>query len=106
MHYRKMEEQDFKLLGDEQNDFLFNFKDERDQKIPCYIISAHSKLKFAWDIFIILLVFINCIAIPYEIAFPDTVLFKGYFIIGQVIDVCFIVDLILNFFTAFTNEKS
>jgi len=58
-------------LFDEQNEVIFNLKDERDIFMPWYIINSNGKRKIRWDMFVILLVLWNCVLIPIEIAFPE-----------------------------------
>jgi len=97
---------DGKNLGDEQNEVIFNFKDERHIKKPWYIISLNSKRKLKWDLLIIILVLWNCIEVPFEIAFPDIKLHIAVNVFGHLIDILFIADLILNFFTSYIKKRA
>jgi hypothetical protein len=48
----------------------------------------------------------NCIEIPYEIAFSDISKSEGRAAVGILIDLFFVLDLVLNFFTAYENKKT
>ena len=57
-----------------------------------------------WDLVIALLLIITALYYPFRFAFWDNVDF-GYIITEYVIDIIFVIDIILNFFTAFYNNN-
>lgn len=59
-----------------------------------------------WDLWIITLVFYNCIQIPMEIAFQDDFQSKDLDNFGFFVDANFYLDIIFNFRTTFINEKT
>ena len=69
-----------------------------------YLISYKNNLKQRWDIFVIILAIQNCVFVPLRISFDfnavlfDTILFQ---IVDYTIDMCFLVDIILMFFTTY-----
>ena len=69
------------------------------------LIMPSSKLKLMWDFYIVVLLLLVSIVVPFRLAFyekdsPDWV------IIYLVIDFQFLVDMILTFFTALTDSKT
>lgn len=57
----------------------------------------------------ILLALWNCISIPYYVAFGNKVTFDDNLalnIVERIIDVCFAIDIILNFRTTYINSKT
>lgn len=64
-------------------------------------------LKKIWDALMIIILSYICIYYPYKIAFLDNQKFtiNLLFVLDAIIDACFIIDLIINFFTAFLRNK-
>lgn len=57
-----------------------------------------------WDLFIMGLAIWNCIVIPIEVAFkPEVLDFPLFIVIDAFIDLCFAVDIIINFRTSYVN---
>ena len=56
-----------------------------------------------WDLFITTILILTCNSTPYMISFDDSksVTWK---IIDIVVDVCFLIDILFNFTSAFYNE--
>ena len=86
---------------------LVNTKEKLKLRIPKeYIISFKTKMKKRWDVMIMVLAIYNSFIIPYDIVFKPY--FRDYwsFIgINYFIDIIFIFDLIVGFFTSFINNK-
>ena len=61
-------------------------------------------LKGIWDILITILILFVCITAPWRLAFTDEDDLK-WIIIGGIVDLIFLADLILNFFTAYHDEE-
>jgi len=83
------------------------------QKKPCckkidkkYIIPYDSDKKQTWDIFILCLSIYSGFVVPLDFAFSPFFLQKiSGKLLNYTIDILFVVDLILGFFTTFTNLK-
>ena len=58
-----------------------------------------------WDLYVMLLALYNCISIPFTVAFePDQI--DAYNAWERIVDVCFGLDIALNFRTTYINEKT
>lgn len=70
-----------------------------------FIIHPNSRFKISWDLIIIMFSVYNSMLIPYEFAYG-----RGYsWVIDQIdtlVDICFIIDIIINFRTAYFNSKT
>lgn len=66
-------------------------------------IRENSTFRIVWDFFIGILIIISCMLIPFQIAFQHVVLRPGTEIL-YLIDLFFIIDIILNFFTSYRHE--
>ena len=67
------------------------------------MIGELSRFRVAWDALIIILVFITCTAIPYQLAFPEHVDFD-LLSIWVLVEIVFIIDVVLNFFTSYRSQ--
>ena len=67
----------------------------------------NGKLRLRWDLLIILLTLYNCLSIPFNVAFSDSL---NESVMNQVfdhlIDVIFFFDLAFNFRTTYVNPKT
>ena len=63
-------------------------------------IDENSNFRVAWDFFILLLIIVSCVLIPFQLAFRNAVLALGSWVV-YLIDVVFWVDIGLNFLTSF-----
>lgn len=72
-------------------------------KYSRWIIPETSTLKQIWDFYCLLLIIYICIVVPYRLAFAmeDT---KAIKTISIVIDVSFLIDIFLQFFSAYFDE--
>ena len=71
------------------------------------IIRLSSKLRFRWDILIILLALYNSITIPINIAFdPESLNSVGIAIFESFIDLIFFIDIMINFRTSYISTKT
>lgn len=69
------------------------------------VIDHNSKFRIIWDLFIIVLIFISCTLIPFQIAFQHVA--SGYStIVILLIDLFFFTDIFLNFFTSYRYQGS
>jgi hypothetical protein len=78
--------------------------------LPPFIMRHNSHFRMRWDLYVILLTLWNCLFIPFNVAFESeglktdenvTVKTFDYFI-----DMCFLIDMCLNFRTTFINSKT
>jgi heme/copper-type cytochrome/quinol oxidase subunit 4 len=71
------------------------------------LCQRQSNMRLRWDLFIILLAIYNSFEIPFTVAFPGTDLDNKYMkYAGNIIDVLFFVDIIVNFRTSIFNPKT
>lgn len=69
-------------------------------------MSYRSKFKINWDIFVMCLAILNSFMIPFEQAFKpeyDKTIVK--YVIDLMVDMVFLVDIIISFFTSFRDNK-
>ena len=66
---------------------------------PSCIILPTSRIKLAWDIFILVLLLFVSILVPFRLAFfpADD---KTWVLTYSIIDLFFLIDIVLTFFTA------
>lgn len=69
-----------------------------------FIIYSNARWKIIWDISVMILLIIVCLIVPYRIAFTQEET-TGWLTVYYLTDLIFAVDLIMNFFTTFTDEK-
>ena len=79
------------------------------KKVKCFI-KQDSMFKVIWDLYVIVLVLINCITIPYQVSFAKMETFVNddkfkYFEIF-VIDLSFVIDIIINFRTSYFSRDT
>eukprot|EP01135_Chromosphaera_perkinsii_P009268 Nk52_evm20s1705 gene=Nk52_evmTU20s1705 len=67
-----------------------------------YVIHPGNLYKTIWDWFMMVLVLLTCVLVPYAIAF-DSRLVPIY--VEVIIDVCFISDLVMNFRTGYLDDS-
>lgn len=69
---------------------------------PCfdYIVRPNNRHKFRWDLFIGALIMYSVVAIPFRIGF-DREASHGELLFDILVDVCFCIDMIVNFITAY-----
>ena len=71
------------------------------------LIRGHSTFKLRWDVLIMILAIFNCFAIPFEVAFGPPIMHSLWFLLlDTAIDLCFAVDLVVNFRTSFIHPKT
>lgn len=76
----------------------------QETKYSYFIILPDDKFKGVWDISNMLLILFVCLTAPARIAFTDEDNLT-WMVLGLAIDFFFLVDLILNFFTAYHDEE-
>jgi len=67
------------------------------------VIQEHSKFRIGWDLLILILILISCGLIPFQIAFRHAAYKFGSEII-YFIDLFFLIDIFLNFFTSYRHQ--
>jgi hypothetical protein len=73
--------------------------DEAELKIPKYLISPNSLLKFAWNCVIFCFVVQTAVIMPVRIAFFDgeNAVSDWWVMIDVVSDMAFLIDIVINF---------
>lgn len=64
------------------------------------VIRENSKFRILWDSLILILIIATCILIPFQLAFQHVVLERGTIVLF-VLNLFFIIDIVLNFFTSY-----
>ena len=81
-----------------------SFRIRKEKTYKYFIILPDDKFKGLWDIANMLLILFVCITGPARIAFSDEDTL-AWLVIGLFVDSFFLIDLILNFFTAYHDEE-
>ena len=93
-------------LGIDDFTFLYKIDPMETNKIQskCIIMSGNP-YKIFWDLFILVLLLLVCIIVPYRLAFyPDQ---SGPWVIFYlVMDFCFFLDIIVTFFTSVPDDET
>lgn len=50
-----------------------------------------------WDVLVVVLLTYTATITPFEVAFLETKL-NGWFVIARFVDICFVIDMVLQFF--------
>ncbi len=74
-------------------------------KVPPFIINPVSVKKTLWNTLMVLLIMLLAITVPFRIAFEEDGGSKPWVFSDITIDFLFIIDVILNFFTAYEDEN-
>lgn len=70
-----------------------------------WLIYPDENKKVAWDIFISLILLFSCFITPFDLAFPNIVEeYQNYRIMGNVIDIIFLIDIFVNFASAYQDN--
>ena len=69
-----------------------------------FIILPDNPIKAVWDIVITVLILFVCVTAPWRLAFSDDDDLLWKLIIG-IVDFFFLIDLVVNFFTAYHDEE-
>lgn len=71
------------------------------------MIKINSPLRVKWDLFVMMLAVINCLLIPFEIAFKPNSSEDYYLLaLNTGIDIAFLADIFINFRTSYVSNKS
>ena len=99
-------------FGDVKNylgidDFTFLYKiDPQKTKVrsKCIIMSGNPRKVF-WDLFVLVLLLLVCIIVPYRLAFyPEQS--SGWVYFYLIMDFCFLLDIIVTFFTSVPDDAT
>ena len=88
---------------------MYQDDDNQQEKLGCLIFRHNSKFRMNWDLIVIVLAIYNCISIPYEVAFEDSLFIYRQWVMDTVnymIDIAFGMDVVLNFRTTYINSKT
>ena len=66
-------------------------------------IRENSRFRIGWDLIILVLVIASCLLIPFQIAFQHVTNWSGTEIV-YLIDLFFLIDIVLNFFTSYRHK--
>ena len=69
-----------------------------------FILLPDDNFKFIWDIVTTLLLLLVFFVTPYRIAFTDEEE-TAWIVIDSIIDFLFLIDIVINFFSAYYNDK-
>jgi len=70
-----------------------------------YRLSYKSNFKKKWDLFVLFFAIFNSLTIPFEQAFrPEFTDEVWYRILNNIIDLMFVIDVIMMFFTSFLSK--
>lgn len=64
------------------------------------VVRENSNFRLTWDIFILILIFASCTLITFQLTFQHVVLNLSTAIV-YIIDLFFLIDIFLNFFTSY-----
>jgi hypothetical protein len=67
------------------------------------IIKENSYFRTIWDFYLLILIIVSCLLIPYQIAFKHNVSVSGSILI-YLIDLFFFIDIFLNFYTSYRSQ--
>ena len=66
-------------------------------------IRENSRFRIGWDLFVLVLIIASCLLIPFQIAFQHVTNWSGTEIV-YLIDLFFLIDIVLNFFTSYRHK--
>ena len=75
------------------------------QKLQKLMFRHNSPVRMKWDLAVMSLAIYNCLSIPFDAAFSPEANF-WYDLFETFVDICFAVDIIVNFRTTFINSNS
>ena len=67
------------------------------------VVREHSNFRIGWDLLILIFILVSCALIPFQIAFRHAAYKLGTEII-YFIDLFFLIDILLNFFTSYRHQ--
>jgi len=92
---------------DQYIDIYLDNDQRRILEVTKCLIRGHSTWKMRWDLVIMIMAVFNWFAIPVQVSFEPETMNKLFFrIINSVIDICFLVDMIINFRTTYLHPKT
>ena len=96
--------------GTEDLERILSFRSEERPKELLghrFLIRISSRKRTAWDIFIVVLGIYNCFALPFYMAFmPEAVDDPFVSVIELLVDIVFILDVVVNFFTTYISSST
>ena len=102
MSQKKQESIELSSLSTKRFSFISNVdKEKNKKKKSVYIFLPTSSIRSSWDFIILILLLYICLVVPFILAFG---LNNNIFtLFDYILDVCFIIDVLVNFNTAYTN---
>ena len=108
-HYRAESKPKAKVNIDFEQDYYQVGKDTGETLkqiygVEYFLLFPDNKHKQRWDLWVSFLVILSCILTPWRIAFIDSDDSFWWILLDTLIDTFFLVDIVLNFFTVYTNS--
>jgi len=76
-----------------------------EEQVSRFVISVDSKWKQMWDIWCMLLVLYVALVVPYRLSL-DLDDNKGLVVFNIIMDLCFLLDIVLTFFTSYYDDNA
>ena len=96
----KVQEQECALI----DNAAFDEYDVLWRRNSAFIVLPGDTFKVFWDIFVTLLILFVCVTAPWRLAFTDED-DLAWMIVGGIVDLFFLADLVINFFTAYHDDE-
>eukprot|EP00930_Biecheleria_cincta_P044143 TRINITY_DN30293_c0_g1_i1.p1 TRINITY_DN30293_c0_g1~~TRINITY_DN30293_c0_g1_i1.p1 ORF type:complete len:710 (-),score=146.81 TRINITY_DN30293_c0_g1_i1:65-2194(-) len=75
-----------------------------EQKVPFLILRHCSQRRIVWDLFIASLLAYLAVVMPFNLAFFDGEPGDAFMILSVVVDICFVIDILINFRTTYVGK--
>ena len=101
-HFPLNEDEDF-------HEILWQRQENEKSNLPWYIFLQNGKARLSWDALMAIILCVMAFYIPYRVCFfwqQDNYEEHSIFIFESVIDAVFVVDIVFNFFTTYTDAKT
>lgn len=69
-----------------------------------YTINPNVSYKIVWDLIVSLIVIYSIIMVPLQLSF-SVATDGGFYVVDWIVDVFFMIDIIVNFFTAYNDNR-
>ena len=94
-------------LGIDDFTFLYKIDPKETKKIKSkWIIMSGNPYKIFWDLFVLVLLLLVCIIVPYRLAFYPETQSNAWVVLYLAMDFCFFLDIIVTFFTSVPDDST
>ena len=94
-------------LGIDDFTFLYKIDPKETKKIKSkWIIMSGNPYKIFWDLFVLVLLLLVCIIVPYRLAFYPDKQSNAWVVLYLAMDFCFFLDIIVTFFTSVPDDST